>query len=263
MQAVILAAGCGSRLASVLDGKPKCLAQVKGGVSLIEYQLAVLKGFGITDVCLILGYQADKIIEVVGDRYHYIINNQYAKTNSLYSLWLARKWVKGAFLLLNSDLLAHPQIYQRLLRTPGNVLAYDSWAGTDEEQMKVAFKKRKLRKISKALAVEIAQGESIGLLKFTAKGAKALFSETKVALACKGKNQWAPAAVERLANKFSIAGIDIAGLPWVEIDFPHDLKNARETVWPVIKKTIASPLLKRMVKSPVALQQFQYHEVAG
>ena len=256
MQGIILAAGCGSRLASVMDGKPKCLAQV-GGVRLIEYQLAVLKSFGITDVCLVLGYQADQIRGVVGDRCHYIINCQYAETNSLYSLWLARKWVQGGFLLANSDLLAHPQIYKRLLTKPGNVLAYDSWTGTETEHMKVAFKKRKLRKISKAMAVEIAQGESIGMLKFTAKGAKSLFAEAKVALERGGKNQWAPAAVNLLAHKLAVSGTDIAGLPWVEIDFPEDWQNARETVWPAIQETIASPLIQRIVTSPVALQQVQ------
>ncbi len=258
MQGIILAAGCSSRLASVLDGKPKCLAQV-GGVHLIEYQLAVLKSFGITDVCLVLGYQADQIRSVVGDRCHYIINKQYAETNSLYSLWLARKWVEGGFLLVNSDLLAHPQIYKRLLEASGNVLAYDSWTGTEGEQMKVSFKKRKLRKISKALAVEIAQGESIGMLKFTTKGAKSLFSEAKVALEQGGKNQWAPAAVNRLADKLAIAGADIAGLPWIEIDFPQDWQNAREIVWPAIRQAITSAPLARMVESPVPLQQLQCH----
>lgn len=138
MQGIILAAGCGSRLASVLNGKPKCLARVEG-IHLIEYQLAVLKSFGITDVCLVLGYQAEQIMELVGDRCHYIINQQYAETNSLYSLWLTRKWVKEEFLLVNSDLLAHPQIYKRILTTPGNVLAYDSWTGTEEEQMTITL----------------------------------------------------------------------------------------------------------------------------
>ena len=254
MQAIILAAGCGSRLAPVSNGKPKCLVKV-GDVPLIEYHLAVLESFGITDVCLVLGYHADEIRQVVGDRCHYIINHQYAETNSLYSLWLARNWVRGAFLLVNSDVLAHPQVYQRLLATPGNVLAYDSWSGTEEEQMKVAFNQGKLREISKTLAVEKAQGESIGVLKFTAQAAKSLFKEAEAVIFDGGENQWAPAAVGSLARKMSIAGIDIAGLPWVEIDFPQDWQNASKKVWPLIRKTLISPLLKRMVASPTAFNQ--------
>ncbi|MGK7872973.1 MAG: NTP transferase domain-containing protein [Xenococcaceae cyanobacterium] len=254
MQAIILAAGCGSRLAPASNGKPKCLVKV-GDVPLIEYHLAVLESFGITDVCLVLGYRADDITQVVGDRCHYIINRQYAETNSLYSLWLARKWVRGPFLLVNGDVLAHPQIYQRLLANSGNVLAYDSWSGTEEEQMKVAFKKGKLRKISKTLTGDKAQGESIGLLKFKAKAAKSLFLEAEAALFAGGKNQWVPAAVARLARKRSITGVDIAGLPWVEIDFPQDWQNACEKVWPSISKTLTSPLLKRMVASPTAFSQ--------
>lgn len=262
MQAIILAAGCGSRLAPVLNGKPKCLAEV-GGVSLIEYQLAVLRSFGITDVCVVLGYRADQVRRVVGDRCHCIINRQYAETNSLYSLWLARNWVRDSFLLMNSDVLAHPQVYQRLLETPGNALAYDSWSGTEAEHMKVAFERRKLRQISKTLAVEKAQGESVGLLKFEAQAIEPLFREVEAALSIGGENQWAPAAIERLAHKRSIAGADIAGLPWVEIDYPQDWQHACQTVWPTIRKTAASLQFRHKVAGSIALQQAElYSKVA-
>lgn len=262
MQAIILAAGCGLRLAPVLDGKPKCLAQI-GGMSLIEYQLAVLRSFGITDVCVVLGYRADEVRRVVGDRCHYIINHRYAETNSLYSLWLARNWVRDAFVLMNSDVLAHPQVYQRLLATPGNALAYDSWSGTEAEHMKVAFEKSKLRQISKKLAVENAQGESVGLLKFAARSIKSLFREVEAALSVGGENQWAPAAIERLAHKQSITGADIAGLPWVEIDFPQDWQHASQVVWPMIRKAVASLQLMHTVASSVALPQVElYPKVA-
>ncbi|MFQ4144452.1 phosphocholine cytidylyltransferase family protein [Chlorogloeopsis sp. ULAP02] len=253
MQGVILAAGCGSRLASVLQGKPKCLAQLEG-VSLIEYQLAVLRSFGINDVCVVLGYRADEIREVVGDRCHWIINNRYAETNSLYSLWLARNWVRDSFVLMNSDVLAHPQVYERLLETPGNVLAYDSWSGNEAEHMKVAFNKGKLQQISKTLDIKKAQGESLGVLKFTKRAIKSLFKEAEASLAVGGANQWAPAAIQRLARKRTIAGIDVAGLPWVEIDFPQDLQYACNKVWPAICKTLPSWQRKQKAASPAAKQ---------
>ncbi|MBW4618794.1 MAG: phosphocholine cytidylyltransferase family protein [Cyanosarcina radialis HA8281-LM2] len=234
MQAIILAAGCGSRLAKALKGKPKCLAQIEPSISLIEYQLAILKSVGITEVCLVLGYRAHEVYRAVGNRCHCIINRRYAETNSLYSLWLARNWVKDDCLIMNSDILAHPRIYQRLLNVPGNALSYDSWSGDEAEQMKVAFKDEKLQQISKSLSEEYSQGESVGLLKFTKEGMTELFAEAETALAVGGENQWAPAAIDRLAQHQSIAGIDIAGLPWIEIDFPEDLHQARHTVWPLI-----------------------------
>jgi choline kinase len=239
MQAIILAAGCGSRLAPVLKGRPKCLVQLDG-VSLLEHQLAVLRDFGITDVCVVLGYRADEVRCLIGASCHCIVNDRYAQTNSLYSLSLTRHWVREAFLLLNCDVLAHPQVYRRLLATPGNALAYDSLSGTEEEHMKVVFARGKLQRISKALAAEESQGESVGLLKFESWSIEPLFREMRAALALGGENQWAPAAVQRFARHWPVGGVDIAGLPWIEIDFPEDLRAARTEVWPVIRQASAA-----------------------
>ncbi|MCG8365313.1 MAG: phosphocholine cytidylyltransferase family protein [Pseudanabaenales cyanobacterium] len=255
MQAIILAAGCGSRLAQVLNGKPKCLTQVDG-VTLIEYQLAVLRSFGITDVCVVLGYQADQVYRVIGDQCHCIINHRYAQTNSLYSLSLARDWVRGPFLLLNSDVLAHPLVYQHLLTASGSALAYDASSGTEAEHMKVSLVDGKLQRISKALAIEHAQGESIGLLKFDAQDTAQFFCDVETSLSQGGENQWAPAAVERLAKTRSITGVNIAGLPWVEIDFPQDWLQACEHVWPRLRQSVSTlrlncPLPLSLTAAPV------------
>lgn len=234
MQAIILAAGCGSRLASVLGGKPKCLAKIEDELSLIEYQLSMLNSQGITDICVILGYRAHEVYRAVGDRTHCIINRRYAETNSLYSLSLAKNWVKEDCIIANSDILAHPRIYKRLLNSTGNALTYDSWSGKEAEHMKVAFQGERLQEISKSMSENNSEGESVGLLKFTKEGMTALFAEAEAALAAGGENQWAPAAIARLAQYQSIKGIDIAGLPWVEIDFPEDLHQARTVTWNLI-----------------------------
>ena len=240
MQALILAAGRGSRLASVVRG-PKCLTTMEG-VPLIEYQLAVLRHLGITEVGVVVGYRADDIRRTLGDRCHYIVNERYAETNSLYSLWLARHWTRASFLLSNADVLAHPQIYWRLLAQPGSALAYDSNSGDEDEHMKVFFEKGRLQKIRKSLPAAASHGESIGVLKFDASAGRAFFRSVEQALALGGENQWAPAAVELFARSRPVAGVDIAGLPWCEIDFPDDLTHARRAVWPAVPRSFAARL---------------------
>jgi choline kinase len=248
MQAIILAAGRGSRLGSALRGKPKCLAQLKNG-PLIEYQLLLLRSFGISDVCVVLGYRAKEVRRVVGERCHYIVNERYAETNSLYSLSLTQNWVRGSFVLMNCDILAHPQIFRRLLATPGNVLAYDSRSGHQAEEMKVAFAEGKLQHISKAMAVREAHGESLGLLKFEGWAVKPFFDAVQAALTSEGENQWAPAAVQHLTRRYPLGGVDVAGLPWTEIDFPEDWQNALQRIWPHIRTALIPRQLKLMVAS--------------
>jgi L-glutamine-phosphate cytidylyltransferase len=248
MQAIILAAGCGSRLANALKGKPKCLAPIEPGISLIEYQLAILEKMGITDICVVLGYRAHEVYRMIGDRCHCIINRRYAETNSLYSLWLTRNWVQDDCLIMNSDILAHPSLYKRLLKSSENALVYDSWSGKEDEHMKVMFQSGYLSQISKTLPARNSQGESVGLLKFTQAGMTALFEEAETALAEGGENQWAPAAIASLAQRQPIKGIDIGGLPWVEIDFPEDLHQAQHHVWHQIAPVVM-PYLKPQRKA--------------
>lgn len=251
MQAIILAAGRGSRLEQYNNGKPKALIKLDKA-RLINYQVSIFRYFGIKDICIVIGYEGDMIRSVIGDHCHYIDNARYAETNSLYSLWLARDWVNNDLLVINSDVLAHPNIFWHLTVNPGNSLVYDSTSGTDDESMKVELAGDKLRHISKSFAViEESKGESLGILKFQASETKLLFSEVEKVLSTGGVNQWAPAAFEGFARKKAITCIDIAGFPWVEIDYAEDLKNATGSVWPKIRKAINSPPYNQAFELPV------------
>src|SRR5574341_873731 len=114
MQAVILAGGVGSRLEKLTEGKPKCLAEI-GGRPLILHQLEALADQGVGPVLMVVGFNHEAIREVVGRRVEYIVNERYRETNSLYSLWLAREWIKGPFVLFFFNVSATTEIYTRLL----------------------------------------------------------------------------------------------------------------------------------------------------
>lgn len=60
MQAVILAGGKGTRLASRLNGRPKPLVDV-AGTPLLERQLQTLAGNGVDDVVVLVNHAADQI----------------------------------------------------------------------------------------------------------------------------------------------------------------------------------------------------------
>lgn len=233
MQAVILAAGVGSRLEKATGGKPKCLADI-GGRPLILHQLDALADQGVGPVLMIVGYEHEAIRAVVGGRVEYVLNERFRETNSLYSLWLARDWIKGPFVLLNADLFFDPEILARLVEEPGSVLAYDSTASRGREQTKVAIRGRKVVDLGKDLPAASARGESLGLLKFEGDGAGAML-ETARQLITDGQDQaWVFEATRAVCKMVALYGVNVAGLPWTEVDFPHDLEIARTEVWPAI-----------------------------
>jgi choline kinase len=235
MQAVILAGGVGSRLQKLTGGKPKCLAEI-GGRPLILHQLEALADHGVGPVLLVVGYEHEAIRAVVGGRVDYVLNERFRETNSLYSLLLAREWIKGPFVLLNSDLLFDPQILGRLLEEPGNVLAYDSTSSQGHEQTKVAIRERKITDLGKDLPNASARGESLGLLKFDAEGATAMLETAQQLIAHDNEQAWVIEATRAVCKIVPIYSVNIAGLPWAELDFPHDLEKARKEIWPAISK---------------------------
>jgi len=234
MQAVILAAGVGGRLGEHTKEKPKCLLEV-GGKPIIKHQIEMLSDHGIGKILLIVGYKENLIREAVGDSVDFIVNERYRETNSLYSLSLARDWVEGPFILMNCDILFHPDILDRLLSVKGSALAYDSTSIGGREQTKVALSGNRVLDLGKDLPGAAAKGESLGILKFDAEGARALFESVEEQLRLGQENSWGIEAIRATCSEVAIAGVNVAGLPWVEVDFPVDLDKARREVWPGIE----------------------------
>ncbi|WP_049921395.1 UTP--glucose-1-phosphate uridylyltransferase AglF [Halopiger djelfimassiliensis] len=68
MQAVVLAAGKGTRLRPLTEDKPKVLVEVDGK-PLIEDVFDNLLEIGVTEFIVVVGYQKEQIIERYGDEY--------------------------------------------------------------------------------------------------------------------------------------------------------------------------------------------------
>ena len=236
MQGLILAAGRGSRLGDKSGGVAKCLIEI-GRRPLIEHQIESLAGCGVGPVGMVVGYAADEIQEIVGIKAEYIRNPRWSVTNSLYSFWLAREWVTGDVVVLNSDVLFSPQILERLLDVSGDSLAYDSGSGERIEEMSVSVEDGRLKDTFKGMPAEEVSGENVGMLRLTHETAVLLFAKAEELIAQGREKDWFGSAVREIAKVRSIAAVDVHGLPWGEIDFPADLERARKSVWPAIKKT--------------------------
>src|SRR5215207_2439019 len=116
MEAVIIAAGKGSRMSRLCSPKP--LTPLLG-LRLIERILFVAKLTGIHDFKIVVGYKAAAIKEAIGDgqkygvRIKYIENPEWEKGNGV-SVLKAKNHVNGNFLLLMSDHLFDEKIIVRL-----------------------------------------------------------------------------------------------------------------------------------------------------
>lgn len=236
MRAIILAAGLGSRLGG---GVPKCLVEV-GGRPLLHHQIESLRAVGLTDVTVVVGFGHDRVRLAASGGLNWVMNERYATTNSLYSFWLARRPAADDVLLLNGDVLFPLQVLERLLFAPGSAVAFDSGSGTEPEHMKVALHEGRLTSMSKVLPPACTRGENLGILRLTAAAAAAAFAAADALVSGGADADWVASAVNVAASAHQIRGVDMAGLPWIEIDFPGDLLTARSSVWPRIEALTAA-----------------------
>lgn len=137
MQAIILAAGMGRRLGDLTKDSTKCMVRVNG-VTLIDRMLTQLSAIDITRVIIVVGYQGQKLVEYIGNRYDdrldivYVNNPIYDKTNNIYSLALTKDYlVEDDTILLESDLIFDDRMFTLLLDNPYPNLAlvakYKTW----------------------------------------------------------------------------------------------------------------------------------------
>lgn len=121
--AVILAAGFGSRLRPFTDHCPKPLVEVNGTPILFN-ALAHLDALGVRHATIVVGYRKDAIQYACGARFggvdiHYVESTVYATTGSAWSLGLARETLlAGDVLLLEGDVYFELEALRRLVEQP-------------------------------------------------------------------------------------------------------------------------------------------------
>lgn len=136
MQAIILAAGMGKRLKELTRNNTKCMIKVNG-ITLIERMLHQIEQKNLKKIVIVVGYEGKKLIEYIDSLsiktpIEYVENPIYDKTNNIYSLSLARKYLcEDDTLLFESDLIFEDSVLEQLINDERKTLAlvdkYESW----------------------------------------------------------------------------------------------------------------------------------------
>ena len=254
MKGIILAAGKGSRLNGTAGDRPKCLVEL-GGVSLLERQIEALRDAGVDDIAVVVGCQSDVVRRACGRGIDFVENTRYAQTNSLYSLWLARPLLLNGFVVMNCDVLFHPQLLDDLLSARHEdalLVAYqdDDTQPLGDEEMKVKVRRGRVVDISKTMPADEADGENLGVVKFGAEGARLLAAILDDRVSAGNLRDWAPRAFAEFAQLRRLHAIGTRGYPWTEIDFPEDYQRAVRDILPAIEESYAGVRVRAARLSP-------------
>lgn len=247
MHAIILAAGRGSRLAEYNpEGHPKCLIEF-GGKSLLARHLELLHRFGVHQADLVVGFEADRIIEHVSTlsvrpdiSFHF--NPRY-ELGSVLSLWAAEETLRagGPVLVMDADVLYHPAILGSLVETKvENCYLLDRDFEAGEEPVKIAVRDGVMVEFRKQLAEGLSYdtiGESVGFFRFGPEYA-AIIADECARFDGEGLGDAPHEEALRnvlLAHPDAFGYEDVSGFPWIEIDFPEDVERAAGEVLVAIR----------------------------
>ena len=223
MQAVIIAAGAGSRLTGDNESKP--LTNVSG-VALIERAINQIVMAGVNEVLVVTGYQAEMLEEFLARlsertqieiRTHRL--DEWTKPNG-HSVLAAARLIDGPYLLAMSDHICDPQLISGLLDRgapeSGLVLAVDYQLGRPTIDINDATKvycpdRRQIEFIGK----EISNYNAIDTGFFLATPS---LRETLEKLCTQEECISLSNAVQRLANCGQAYVHDIGAHWWIDVD---------------------------------------------
>jgi choline kinase len=248
MRAIILAAGRGLRLQQADDRQmPKCLLQF-GGMSLLERHLRILRGAGVEEIVLALGYRHERVeAELVRLRWQpspEIVVNPRFELGSVLTVHTAAEAMTrgGEVLLMDADVLYDQGIAAALVAgdRPVNRILIDRDFEAGDEPVKLCVSGGVPVELRKKLAPDLTYdtiGESVGFFRFDQAGARRLAELVAGYIARDCAQMPHEEAVRDLllerSQVFEVA--DVTGAPWIEIDFPTDVVRAAHEVLPQLQ----------------------------
>ena len=232
MNGIVLAAGRGSRLGALTDGRPKCLTPLLGR-PLLAWQLDALHAAGVRQVTVVGGYRKECL---AGGDYALLENPRWAATNMVATLECAAERLRAEPAVVSySDIVYHPSAVRSLAQAAGDIaITYDrNWAElwgarfedplADAESFRVSGD-RVVEIGRRAASMDEIQGQYMGLLRFTPAGwirVETLLSDLSAA-------ERDRLDMTSLLRSLIDSGAEIHAVPvnggWCEVDNETDLR---------------------------------------
>lgn len=242
MNAIILAAGEGSRLRPLTSDTPKCLVELFGK-SLIDWQIETLKRCNISDISIVTGYRGEKInipgVEVFK-------NENYENTNMVESLFCAVDKLYESTVVSYGDIIYEKSVLQKLIecKETVSVVVDRNWKTywtarfenplDDAESLEIDGDGN-IKSIGRKVAnIEEIAGQYLGLMKFQNGGIQLLKTfyheaKAKAALGSNPLRQDLPfekSFMTDLLQGLIDAGCKVRAIPvengWLELDSLRD-----------------------------------------
>ena len=248
-QAVIVAGGLGSRFGNRTKEMPKGFIEIEG-IAMVERSVQKLIQAGIEEIIIGTGHCSEYYDELA-QKYHIIKtvrNDNYANTSSMGTLAVCAPFIKGDFILLESDLI-YDSVGLKVLQNEerDNVILASGKSNSHDEVYLATDENGILCQVSKDKSIiPDPAGELVGI--------------TKISKPCLDKMmayyQSSPSLI-KLDYENALKAVSLEGeavyvhkieyYAWTEIDDESMLDRALTQIWPRIKENESLQSIRREV----------------
>jgi choline kinase len=226
-RAVILAAGQGMRLRSVVDDRPKGLIEV-GGETLVGRSVRLLRDAGIARITIVIGYRAERYRSFAAGQNDItlVVNDDYATSGSMTSLATALEAAPSdAALILESDILYERRALSALVEAPfDNATLVSGPTGAGDEVWVDACDGR-LRGLSKdRRTLSTVVGEFVGITRLSRHAVEAMAG-------CRGQVDYETGGLVSITQQIDVRAIVVPDLRWGEIDDERHYARVTSMEW--------------------------------
>ena len=227
MQAIIMAAGRGSRLEHLTNDIPKSFLTVNE-IKLIEYNIALLRYFNVKKIIIVTGYKSEYFEDLFTNcnDIQLVYNPFYEMMNVVGSFFMGQEHLSENedTIYMHADTLCAPEILNDIIDKNSDMVLPVHFKVCDEEAMKVRTLNSHVIEISKSIPCEQAEGEFIGIAKLSKNIIKPLKESVKYILKQKNFNYYFESAIQDMIDKhiYSIITTSTGNYFWGEVDFIDD-----------------------------------------
>ncbi|MDR5588581.1 MULTISPECIES: NTP transferase domain-containing protein [Clostridium] len=229
-EAVILAAGRAKDF-----GKPVGMLEIQD-FKLIDRTLNILKENGINKITIITGYESNYYDEYFKSNKNITLvkSDKYKWTGTMYSLSLAREYVKEDFLLIENDLIFEKRAIKELVESKSrDCILLTNESGSGDEAF-VEIRDNHLFKMSKDIhQFNRIDGEMIGITKVSHKLYQMMLEEFKDNINPYLNYEY---VLLDVARDYNIGFVKIDDLAWGDADTKKEYENILNHLYPTIRR---------------------------
>jgi len=238
--AIILAAGMGTRLRSVVTGMPKGLIEMEGE-TLVGRSVRLLRDAGMEQVTIVAGYGAEQYQRFAIGRsgVRVVLNDAYATTGSMASLAVALERIDEDVLVLESDIVYERRALPSLIDQPAADATLVSGPTGAGDEVWVWAVDGRLRAMSKRAGdLPGVTGEFVGITRLSVAAAASMTRTFRDFVDRLGHAQmdYETGALVEIADERPIAATLVADLHWGEVDDERHFERVARTVLPAIDR---------------------------